>query len=80
MEEKEYQNKIDKLFIEMLETSQQFARLVKDYYDLHPDEVGNMDGDFYRRISRMADEFERCSARLHQNLKEPDSIQNYDTR
>ena len=80
MEEKEYIKRIDTLFAEMLSTSNKFATLVKEYYNQHPKEKGKRKNDFYARMSRMSDEFERCSIRLQQALKDPDSVQGYDTR
>ncbi|MBR1526673.1 MAG: hypothetical protein IJ640_08445 [Prevotella sp.] len=80
MDKNDFDKRIDALLVQMLNLDTDFAKVVKDYYGGHPKEKGKKDSAFYQRISHMADEFERRAYNLRQNLKEPDSIQGYQTK
>ena len=76
----DYDKKIDQLFVRMLNLDNDFAELVRDYYQSRPNEKGKKSTDFYQRITAMVGEFERRADNLRQNLKNPEGIKGYTTK
>ena len=58
----------------------EIERIIRDYYEKHPKEKGRTNTEFYKFISSVLDTSERCEKDLRYKLKNPDTIQGYDTR
>lgn len=80
MDKKEYIKKSNAIIEKMLELENDFAALVHDYYKASPKEKGKSGTDFYKEMSGVIDTCERGVFSLLDKLKDPDSIQAYDTK
>lgn len=57
-----------------------FYSLVSEYYRDSPREKGKEDTPFFIEMNSLIDGFERSSISMRDKLKDPDSIQGYDTK
>lgn len=58
----------------------EIQRIIREYYEKHPKEKGRTNTEFYKFESSVLDTLERCVEDLRYKLKNPDTIQGYDTK
>lgn len=80
MERKEYEARADAILERLGRTAIDLFHLVADYYKENPKEKGKEDTQFYEEMSGLIDDFEAYVSSMRYKLKDPDSIQTYDTR
>lgn len=80
MERKEYEAKTNSIIEKLGRIEIDFYHLVADYYENSPKEKGKEGTQFYNEMSGLIDDFERSVNSMRYKLKDPDSIQTYDTR
>ena len=76
----DYNKRANAIQVELYKTGIDLLYLVRDYYKSSPKEKGKENTDFFKRISRLIDAYERQVDDLRYKLKHPDAIQGYDTR
>lgn len=75
MKRKEYKERASNLLNKLFDVEDEFSKLIRDYYDAHPEEKGDKNTDFYKEMMVMIDTYERGVDSIKYHLDEPDSIQ-----
>lgn len=75
MERKDYIKRTDALLLKVLRIEREFNKIIVDYYDAHPSEVGNKKTDFYKEMTSMIATYERGIDNMKSSLDEPEIIQ-----
>ena len=75
-----YRSTANSILCDALDVELKLTFLISDYYKDSPDEAGKTDTEFYRHMSRIIDSIERSVDSMRTKLKNPELIENIETK
>ena len=75
-----YRSTANSILCDALDVELKLTFLISDYYKDSPDEVGKTDTEFYRHMSQLIDSIERSVDSMRTKLKNPELIENIETK